>query len=165
MTHPLQRDGVRSARRGTALVAALALVVLAAALLASAALVASSGAATALRARASLAAESGVRRALADGLISWNPAWDSLGTGAALAVDPASVNDDSGAGLPMLVTIRAQRLAPTLYALTADVRVGGEPLLARRRASIVVQRSGLAAPGVALSTLAPIVRWSTADLY
>lgn len=152
-------------RRGTAVVAALAMVVLSAALLASAAMVASRGASAVLRGRASLAADSAVRRALARALMTWDPACDSLPAGAAVQRELQVADDDRTAGLPARVTLRTQRLSLSLFAISADVRVGGESVLARRRVNLVVERTRAGGPATPGDSPVPIARWSMSDLY
>jgi len=147
-------------RAGTAVVAALALVALAGALLASAAVAVSAGARIALLERAALAAESSARRALAVSLADWDGAAEGMAVGSAVEWSLPAATAVPGE-LPTATRVRRERLGPTLYALTAESRVGDAPLLARRRARLLVQCDS----GVAGVRPVPIARWSIADLH
>ena len=157
------RAHVAGMRRGTAIVAALGLVVLAAALLASAAEVA---AGTARRNRADVAAlfaESAARRALATALDGWSTAYDSLaigrGTNVALRIPGGEAEV-----VPYRVIVRVRRLDSALYAVTVDATAGVAPLVARRRVRLVVTTRA-AAGRASGPDVRPIPQWSLADLY
>lgn len=151
-------------RRGTAIVAALAITMLAAALLASAAVVASAGARAAIDERAALVAESAVRGAFAGAVMSWDAAADALAVGQAMQ-RPLDRPAGDGTALAISGTLAVRRIDTTLFALTADVRVGGDLGLARRRARLLVQRAAVAGPSGVLPPPAPIARWSGSDIY
>ncbi len=155
---PRQRDG-------TAIVAALALVTLAAALLASSAAVVSAGARAVLAERAALSAEARARRLLATTLDHWDARDDSLDIGATVDRIVDADSSEAAPELPATARVSVQRLGATLFAIAADVRVGGDQPLARRRIRLLVQR--VIMPDSVRTHLrpAPIARWSTADLY
>jgi hypothetical protein len=152
-------------RDGTAIVAALALVTLAAALLAWSAAVVSAGARAVLAERAALSAESQARRLLAITLRHWDVRDDSLDTGAMVDRIVDAESSEAAPALPTTAHVSVQRLGATLFAIAADVRVGGDQPLARRRIRLLVQR--VIMPDSVRTHLppAPIARWSTADLY
>lgn len=150
-------------RRGTVIAAALALMLLAAGLLASAAIVASSRAESAARARLALVAEAGSHRVLARLLAENDPGIDALPVGGALTRTVALDVNDRSADLPLAALVRVQRLSSSTWILAVDLRAG-TGVTARRRLAVIVRRSG--APDAPLAgALAPIARWSTADLY
>jgi hypothetical protein len=151
-------------RDGTAIVAALALVTLAAALLAWSAAVVSAGARAVLAERAALSAESQARRLLATTLGHWDVRDDSLDTGAMVDRIVDAESSEAAPALPTTAHVSVQRLGATLFAIAA-VRVGGDQPLARRRIRLLVQR--VIMPDSVRTHLppAPIARWSTADLY
>jgi hypothetical protein len=153
------------ARHGTAVVAALALVLLAAALLASAATVARAGADASQRARAGLAADAAARRVLAHAIASVETSGRPLDVGQAVVRDATPAADDATAALPLEARLRVHRLSADLYALTVDVRVGAAAQAARRRVSLLVQRRAVASLGGASSPPVPIAQWSMTDLY
>jgi hypothetical protein len=152
-------------RDGTAIVAALALVTLASALLAWSAAVVSAGARTVLAERAALSAETHAVRLLATAIGHWDVRDDSLAIGA--TVDRMIVVDGSEAAgdLPTTAHVMIQRLGATLFAIAADVRVGRDQPLARRRVRLLVQRVIVPDSGHTHLAPTPIARWSTADLY
>lgn len=155
----------RRARKGTAVVAALALVVLAAALLASAAAVASAGAREVLAGRAALCAEAEMRRQLAGTLGHWLTSYDSLPIGQSLDRVSSVGHAPDTQELPTTARVSVQRLGRALFAITADVQVGMERSLARRRARLLVQRAAASDSARPVLPPAPLARWSTADLY
>ena len=160
------RTSIESRRRsGTAIVAALALVMLAGALLASAASVVSSGARAALSERAALAVEGEARRALATTLERWDATCDSLAIGSAKSADLVAASPDSAAGFAIEGRVAIRRLALRLYAITVDARVAGSQPLARRRIRLLVKRDVPADSTLALPAPHPIVSWPMADLY
>lgn len=152
-----------SGRRGTAIVAALAILLLAGGLLASAAMLASSRAEAGSRARLSLVAEAGVRRAVARLLAGQDPTIDSLPVGGAFTRRLALDARDRSAGQPASVLVRVQRLSSATWYLAADLQVGAGPT-ARRRIAVVARRAS-AGDGSPSGALVPIAQWGTADLY
>ncbi len=152
-------------RTGTAIVAALALVTLAAALLALSAAVVSAGARAVLAERAALSAEARAVRLLATAIGHWDVRDDSLAIGATVDRVIDVEGSEAGGDLPTTAHVIVQRLGATLFAIAADVRVGRDQPLARRRVRLLVQR--VIVPDSSRAHLAPtpIARWSTADLY
>jgi hypothetical protein len=161
----MDRDADGHARAGTAIVAALGLVVLAAALLAAAAAAASAGARSVIGERASMIADAGAHYALALSLSRWDPADDSLAVGATRVRALQDEVIEAALPLPVSGTRSIQRIGRTLFALGADIRVGSSPWLARRRVRLLVSRRQAADTGTALAPPVPIGRWSSADLY
>ena len=150
-------------RRGTAIVAALGLVMLAAALLASAAEVAAVSARRARADAAAVTAESAVRRTIAVLLTGWSASYDSLAIGH--SVDATSgIPDETGVNLPCRIEARVQRIDSTLFALTFDARAGVIPTMSRRRVRLLV-RSGALDPLTRAAVARPIAQWSLTDLY
>lgn len=150
-------------RRGSAIVAALGLVLLAAALLASATQVATAAAKRARAERDALIAESGARRALATVILEWTHAYDALGIGQSVEVAPTRGTPDS-APIPLATIVRVARLDTVLFAITVDARAGIAPATARRRIRLLVRRlaaDSAVGPGI----VRPITRWSTTDLF
>lgn len=153
----------RSARAGTAIVAALYLVVLAAALLASAAEIAASAARRSRADVAALLAEAGARRALADALQGWSSGYATLAIGQ-WPDGAAAASCSPPGGIPCTAAVRVGRLDSTLYALDAEATAGVVPHVARRRLRLLVSTRPVDAGG-AIATARPISRWSLADLY
>jgi len=155
-------------RRGTAIVAALALVALAAALLSVAAAHATAGSSAAAAERGALIVEGAAMRALAEVLAGWPPAADSLPEGAfgdrVLLVTRAG--DDGGP--PLTGRLRVQRIGPAVYAVTIEVRTASSvaaTAFARRRIRLLVRRDSVSGPSGTSASPLPIPRWAVADLY
>jgi hypothetical protein len=168
-------------RPGFALVTALALLALSTALLAGALAIATAMARSVRSERATLEVEAHARYALASVLAEWGWEADSLAVGQWVEreLTPAERGSSTG-GSPASGRLRIQRLAPALYAVVVDVRIGPAPWSARQRVRLLVTRplipialdSAGASPadsGRVLTRLrgapAPITRWSAADLY
>ena len=148
-------------QRGTAVVAALALVALGAALLASAAVAVSAGRRATLLERAGLTAESTARRVVAECLSGWDESAEQMSVGSAVEWSwPAPAGVRTGE-LSVQTHVRRERLGLTLYALSVESFVGDAPFLARRRVRLLVQRD----TGAAGMRPVPIARWSLADLH
>ena len=160
------------ARRGFALVAALALLALSAALLVGAATIATALARSARTEHASLAVEAGARHALASVLAAW-PDADALAVGQGMERELTAL-EIGGDGRPAMVgMLRVQRLTTSLYAVVVDVRAGA-PVAARHRLRLLVARAAVTdsvhgdstlSGGASRGAPAPILRWSAADLY
>jgi hypothetical protein len=167
-------------RPGFALVVALALLALSAALLAGAVAMAAAMARSARSERAALEVEAHSRHALASVLAEWGDEADSLAVGQSVERELLPGERGGGTSGPASGRLRMQRLAPGLYAVVVDVRIGAAPSLARQRLRLLVTRpeiavsldSAGAVPGDsgAVKALvrrapAPLARWSAADLY
>lgn len=128
----------RSARRGVALVAALALLALASALVVgtfSAGRAMSRATATA---RAAARADAGARRALARVIAGWDGSLESLPAGA--TVGRALPADDEQTP-PLIVSASVRRLRDDVFLVVVDVgATAGPALLARRRYRLLVER-------------------------
>lgn len=175
----LPRPGRR--RPGFALVAALALLALSAALLAGAVAIVTARTRSIRSERAALEADAHARHALAVVLADWGPGTDSLPVGGWVGRELSPRERGGGpGGMPSSGRVRLQRLAPGLYAVAVDVRIGTAPSLARQRLRLLVMRPELlvkldsagAPPGDSGTVRArirrppvPIARWSAADLY
>ena len=160
----MTRGRVALPRHGTVIVGALVLVLLAGGLLALAAVSARRGARAVILERAALLAETGVRRALAEALRTWGPDDDALAIGAVR--ERSMPSEESGmASYPVRRRVSVRRITGTLFAIAADVRIGPDPCLARRRASLVVERPTPADSGSPSTRPVPLGRWSIADLY
>jgi hypothetical protein len=143
-----------------ALVAALALLALGAALLAAAFANASAAARSARSSRAGIAAEWGVRAAMAERMAAWSDAENGLAIGG--AVDVAF--HDAGGAPPVSGSTRVLRLSLLRFVLVADVVVGDPAApIARRR-----MRLHLVAPSAdstgARGPVRPIGRWSLGEV-
>jgi hypothetical protein len=151
-----------SGRRGVALVAALALLVLGAALLAGST-VASVALRRSARTRVAAArARAEAVRGLALVLQGWDGSLDSMSVGArsdrALPSVPV-------AGLPVLHLVHVQRLSASLYAATVEVRVGDSAaVVATRRARLLLARAGAATDSGAAPAVAALARWCLVEL-
>jgi hypothetical protein len=162
-------------------VAALALLALSAALLAGALAIATAMARSVRSERAALEVEARSRHALASVLAGWGSEADSLPVGGWIERELSPSERGAGAGsMPASGRLRMQRLAPGLYAVVVDVRIGPAPAVARQRLRLLVTRplipialdSACLSPGDSGTVLArvrgapaPIARWSAADLY
>jgi hypothetical protein len=171
----------RHPRPGFALVAALALLALSAALLAGAAAIATAMARSVRAERARLEVEAHARHALASVLADWGREADSLPVGRWVERELSPSERGAGTGrMSATGRLRIQRLAPGLYAVVVDVRIGPSPSVARQRLRLLVTRplipvaldSAGSSPGDSATVLArvrgapaPIARWSAADLY
>jgi hypothetical protein len=149
-------------RRGMALLAALCMLALAAALLAGA-FASSAASSRATRSlRAALVADAAARRALANALMQWSAADDSLAIGAAVhrvVLDSASAPLDA-ADTRLVV----QRLATNLHVVAADVTVpaSGASLARRRMRMLVRRRLPIDTTKQAPTTIS---RWPVGSLY
>ncbi|HEX9483987.1 MAG TPA: hypothetical protein VF929_05380 [Gemmatimonadaceae bacterium] len=153
-----------SARRGTAIVLALALLTLAAALLAGTASSAHVAAVGAIRRQAAMLADAQWRADAAAYLGRWGTPEDALAIGGELTVvvgpRPLGVN-----GAMATTRIRLLRIQTLRYLVGVEVRIGEDAaLLAVRRGAILLQR-----PASADSTLVPppvpVARWAQANTY
>jgi hypothetical protein len=163
MASPVVPPTVRK-RRGVALVAALAVVALATGLLVGAFASARALARANASARSAHRAESGARRAMAEVVMGWDGALDSLAVGASVERVIPSPPADAGPRLSRLC--RVQRLSRSLFLVAVDVRVGeGSSSMARRRYRLLLQRDSLADSGSAPRAPRPISRWSIAEWY
>lgn len=157
---------MRRRRAGSAVVAALGIVALAGALLAATAGRGSAAARTAVLERASVRLEGAARLLLAEQLLAWPAAADSLPVGG-FADRAVRLPADVAAGAPMRGTLRIQRLAPALHAITLELRVEtGEPaiVVARRRLRLYVRRQIVSPAGDSASAPSAIARWPLVDL-
>lgn len=155
-------------RRGTAIVAALALVALAGALLSVAAAHSTAGAGAARAERAAVIVEGAAMRSLAEVLAEWPPAADSLPDGAfgdrALVIP----REPHEGGPPLAGRLRVQRIGPAMYAVTVEVHAASSesaPAFARRRMRLLVRRGAPSDSAGATPVPVPIPRWAIADLY
>jgi hypothetical protein len=191
MSGSARRVGGPTSRRrsGFALVAALALLALSTALLAGALAIATAMARSVRSERATLEVEAHARHALASVLAEWGWEADSLAVGQWVERELSSSERGVATGGSLASgRLRIQRLAPALYAVVVDVRIGAAPSSARQRVRLLVTRpmipvaldstgrstvdSASASPadtGRVLARVrgapAPIPRWSAADLY
>lgn len=158
------------ARRGAALVAALALLALSAALVSGTFAVAR---AVHFRTRAEsarLTAEAAAMRALVLLTAGWGSAEDTLAPGASLERDLAeTLTAPPDAGPAVRGRTRISRLTDRGYLVAVDVRIGDAPVLARRRLSLLLVRPPLDSASVArgdpLPAPRPVTSWTLADLY
>lgn len=142
-------------RSGTAIVAALGLMLLAAALLASSALVSFASLRATRAARAALEAEAIARRSAYDVISAWSVAYDSLTVG----------QSRNAAVTSPMATMRVQRLSGSLYAISVEGQAGVAPLRARRRLRVFVQQSDSGAVIRRVRSVNPLTRWGSVDLY
>ncbi len=149
-------------RRGVALVTALALLAFAAALLAGSFASATALAHAQRSARASMAADALARRAAADVLASWSANGGDLPV-RGYQEREAEVSESFGRAT---TRTRIQRLSASLYAVTADVRVGdGLSPIAHRRSRLILERSPSSDSTGVAGPLHPIARWSYSGTY
>jgi hypothetical protein len=152
------RPSDRSARRGVALLAALALLALAAALV-----VGTFGAGRAMSratvaAHAAARADAGARRALAQALAGWESSLDSLPIGAVVARFLS--NDDPGAP-PLVVSARIRRLRGDVFLIVTEAKVSvGATLVARRRYRLLVERASAGDTTRRVVTPSPLAEWA-----
>jgi hypothetical protein len=163
---PAQRPAPapRRARRGVALLAALTMLVLSAALLTGAFAASRAMIRSARSAKAMARVETGAQRALAEVLVGWSPALDSLSVGG--IVDAAL--DSEPAEMRPLLSRRAQvrRITERLYVISLDVRAfDWDAPIAQRRARLIVERPAQTDSAAPLARPIPVRRWSVADLY
>ena len=147
----------RRERRGVALITALALLAFAAALLAGS--FASAAALTQAQrsARASAEAEALSRRAVAEVLAAW-PANNDFLPVRGYQEREAEVSPSSGR---TVIRTRIHRISASLYAVTADVRLGNGPTpIAHRRSRLILERPARADSGEVSGPPHPIARWS-----
>jgi type II secretory pathway pseudopilin PulG len=145
-----------------ALVTALALLALAAALLAGSFASATALAQAQRTARATMEAEALARRAAAEVLSSWPVGTDALPVHA-YQDHEAEVSPSLGR---TVVRTRIRRITTSLYAITADVRVGdGSSPIAHRRSRLIVERPMETDSARAFGPPHPIARWSYAWSY
>ena len=163
MTRPQRAPPDVRQRRGTAIVAALGLLVLAAALLAFAAEIAASATRRTRADVSALLAESTARRALASAVEGWQAAYDSLADGQGIELREGNA-ECAGSLVPCRAQVRVRRLRGPLYAVSVDATAGVPPLRARRRVRLLVNAGSAAERGTA-GAVRPISRWSLTDLY
>jgi hypothetical protein len=127
------------ARRGVALVAALALLALASALV-----LGTFGAGRAMsrataNARAAVRADAGARRALARVVAGWEGSLDSMPAGAVVA---RPLTEDDERAPPLILSATVRRLSEAVFLIVVDARVtSGSALIARRRYRWLVEHS------------------------
>jgi len=150
-------------RRGTALVAALGLLALAAALLAGA-VVASFAARRGTRVLvAASRADSEARRALGEVMVGWDGAADSLALGGSLE---RVISATSAAGPPLAVQARLDRLSPSVFAASVSVQVGATASVqAYRRMRLLLERSAHGDSASVSRPPSPIARWSVIEVH
>ena len=160
-----QRSRTRGAGRnrpGVALVTALALLAFAAALLAGSFASSAALAHAQQSARASLEAEALARRAAAEVLASWSATYDSLPV-RGYREPEAEMSPSFGR---TVVRTRIQRISASLYAVTADARVGnGSSPIAHRRARLILERPPVTDSAAVSGPPHPIARWSYSGIY
>lgn len=161
---PAGRRRVR-ARRGSAVLVALALLALGAALLAGSAEAARSAARSVQSYEATIVAEAESRRAVAEFVAGWGPVHDSLAIDAGLGV--LSGPTPRGAGRwPVTTRLRLLRLTQARYVIAVDCQVGpGSVGYARRRLQVTLERATPADTTAPSLPPTPIGRWGMADLY
>jgi hypothetical protein len=151
-------------RSGVALVSALALLTLAAALLAGSFASATALAQAERSERASVQAEALARRAAAEVLTVWEAGSDGLSVGA----HQDTRTESSEPFGRTVVSTRMHRVSASLYAITADVRVGGGGWsgapIAHRRCRLVAERVVNGGGAGVVGPLLPIARWSFAGI-
>jgi hypothetical protein len=149
-------------RPGIALVAALALLTFAAALLAGSFASANALARAQRSARASIEAEALARRAAAEVLVAWSASNDDLPIRGSRDRE-AEVSPSFGR---TVVRTRLQRISASLYAVTADVRVGEGPSpIAHRRSRLILERPPVTDSARTSGPPHPIARWSYSGTY
>lgn len=153
--------GRPSARRGVALLAALAMLALSAALLAGSFAAARATTRSARTAGITARVETGTRRAFGELLSGWDASLDSLVVGG--AAEPV-LGADTGATPPLVRRARVLRIDDRLFVVTVDVRAfARDRPVAQRRARLLLERP--AADTAPASRPVPIRRWSLEDLY
>lgn len=152
------RRSAHRARRGVALVAALAFLALAAALLVGtfgAARAMSRGAATV---RAAARADAAARRMLAQVIVGWEGSFDSLPVGASVPRPPST---DDGAAPPVTVDATVRRLGGGVFVIVVEARVtAGARTLARRRYRMLVERPSNSDDRHGAAAPSPVAGWS-----
>jgi hypothetical protein len=145
----------RGRRRGMALLGALALLALSAALLAGSFAVARATMRSSRSVRTTARVDGEARRSLAEVLIGWTPAWDSLAVGAVAAAPLGAESVE--AGPPLVRSAVVRRIDDRLYVVSVDVRAvdAGTPIAERRARLVLERRTSMPA-----ARPAPLARWS-----
>ncbi|MEO7458422.1 MAG: hypothetical protein ABIY52_19335 [Gemmatimonadaceae bacterium] len=152
-------------RRGSALVIAVALLALASALLAGA----SASAHAANRAEETLealhAADAECRVVLAESVVGWRAADDSLAPGAS-SVRAVAARQNGFGGWPVRSSVRVLRLDSLRYVLAVSSEVGpASSPRARRRTSVILARRAMADTTLPILSPVPVRHWSAAELF
>ena len=152
-------------KRGGALVIALALLALAAALLAGSAQLGRASMRSAQSQSASITADAEARRALAEFVAGWSPAYDSIAVGAwqQARIEPRAVG---ASGLEGFTRLRILRISNRRFVVGVETTIGSSRFTsARRRLSLIIDRRPASDTSAAMLPPAPIRQWSLADLF
>lgn len=152
-------------RRGSAIIAALALLALGGALLVATSSIARATTRSTRSLGAALDAESETRVALASAAVNWSGTMDSLAVGASISLTRAP-RPGGVTRLPVYTRLQVDRLTLDIYSIGVESQVtAANTIIARRRARQIVRRvSGVDTSAVRAAPL-PIGRWSIADVY
>jgi hypothetical protein len=147
-----------------ALVIAIVLLALASALLVGTVAAATAAARAERSARAAARADALARRVLGDFVLAWQPGFDSLPVGGAVARALSSLAGDDG--FPAEGDVHLVRIGASLFAVTSEIRVGhADAIVARRRYRLLLEQrtndSGVAPSGAPRR----IPRWGLEELY
>ncbi len=152
-------------RRGSAIIAALALLALGGALLVATSSIARATTRSTRSLGAALDAESQMRLALANAAASWSGALDSLAIGAGLSLSLAP-RPGGITRLPVDTRLRVDRLTSDIYSVGVESQVtAANTILARRRARQILRRESGVDTSAVRTPPVPIGRWSIADVY
>lgn len=153
------------ARRGGALLVAVALLSLAGALLAGAMASAHAAARAAKSYEAAFIADAESRVVIAATVAAWSAADDSVPIGSSRIVSIGPRHAGS-AGAIVLTRVRVQRLTADRYVIATDCQVGPDSAVqARRRMHLVLERAARADTTLPVAAPSPINRWSMSDLF
>ena len=153
------------ARRGGALIVALALLALAGALLAASAQTGRAMARSALSHGAAIESDGECRKAMAEFVAAWSSGYDSLAVGATreLTIGPRAVGVGRQVGR---TRVRLLRLSGGRYLIGAETTLGPPGVVtARRRLSLIIVEGASSDTSTTRAPPAPIAQWSMADLF
>lgn len=144
---------------------ALALLALGSALLAGASAAARRATRGQATLEAAIAAESEARVVMAEAVGAWSAAIDSLPLGG-MVVQGIGPRLRGFGGMEVRSSVRIQKVGPSRFVVAVSTSAGpGSARRARRRLTLVVERRASADSTVPILPLAPIRRWSVADVF
>ncbi|MEO8620421.1 MAG: hypothetical protein ABI625_05095 [bacterium] len=153
------------ARRGTALLIALALLALGAALLAGSAEAGRSAVRSVQSYEAALLADAESRVVVAEFMAAWSPVADSLAMGAGM-VSTIGPRHPTGSTMTAVSRLRLQRVTVARFVLGVECQVGPDnAVLARRRLQVFLERPSRSDSLGPILPPVPLKRWSFADLF
>ena len=153
------------ARRGTAVLVALAFLALGAALLAGSAEAGRSAQRSVQSYEATLLAGTESRAAVAEFVQGWNAALDSIpvGTGLSVTVGPRARGSSEAT---VMTRVHLHRLTLARFVVTLDCQVGPDSAVrARRRMQILLERPPRQDTMAPMLPPRPTPRWGVADVF